>query len=378
MRGGNAKTLESNTKIKKQKGKCSFASRMCVQPILPKTPVFGVNNWYWAYGNISQESVLRETEYLCQMTEGTIHRPYMIIDDGWQLNRTYGLGAYIGGPWMPNDRFPDMYKLTSSIHERGVNTGIWFRPLLTLGRIPEEAKLANSAGGQIMDPSHPYTLDRVRKDAATIAGMGFDLIKHDFTTVDIFGSGLFEREHGVFFCKEDRCFYNQTKTTAMIVKELYCAIQEGVGQSLILGCNVIGHLSAGIHALQRVGDDTSGRSFEWTVRNAVNSMMRLPQNGKFFMIDPDCAAFTEKVSADRNLDFLEMCAFTGVTTLASVVPGILTSAQMKRIRSIYHMADQGGCGLNIENFDKTALPECFVSDDGVIRRIFNWESEYYG
>lgn len=357
---------------------CRFAARMCGHPKCPGTPVFGVNNWYWAYGRISEESVLRETDYLCEMTEGTKHSPYMIIDDGWQLNRTYGPGAYIGGPWMPNDRFPDMKRLTSAIHERGVKTGIWFRPLLTLGQIPEEAKLTVNAGGQIMDPSHPYTLERVKKDAAQIRSLGFDLIKHDYTCVDIFGSGLSEREHGVTFCREDRSFYDKSRTTAMIVKDLYCAIQEGAGDDEVIGCNVIGHLSAGIHSIQRVGDDTSGRSFEWTVRNGVNSMMRLPQNGRFFMVDPDCAAFTEKVSAEKNLDFLEMCALTGVTTLASVTPGILNPEQMERIRRIYRIADQGNSRLGIENFEKTALPEIFVSQDGGMRRVFDWESEYHG
>ena len=27
-----------------------FAQRMCEKPVLPKEPIFGVNNWYWAYG----------------------------------------------------------------------------------------------------------------------------------------------------------------------------------------------------------------------------------------------------------------------------------------------------------------------------------------
>lgn len=357
---------------------CGFASQMCEHPVLPKTPIFGVNNWYWAYGKISAESVLHETDYLLEMTRGTHHRPYMIIDDGWQMNRTYGTGAYIGGPWIPNDRFQDMEKLAAAIHEKGANAGIWFRPLLTLGAIPEEARLTNEAGGQIMDPSHPYTLERVQSDAERIRSWGYDLIKHDFTTFDTFGPALTAQSHGVTFGFANRSFYDKTRTTAMVIKDLYRAVQKGAGEADVIGCNVIGHLSAGIHSIQRVGDDTSGRSFEWTVRNGVNSMMRLPLNERFFIIDPDCAAFTEKVSVEKNLDFLEMCALTGVTTLASVTPGILKEEEMERIRRIYRLADSGTAHYGICNYEKNALPEKFVSEDGTMEKTFDWMSEYHG
>lgn len=71
-----------------------FAKKMCDNPVLPKTPVFGVNNWYWAYGDISCESVLKETDYLLEMTRGCKNKPYMIIDDGWQKHRIPGADYY--------------------------------------------------------------------------------------------------------------------------------------------------------------------------------------------------------------------------------------------------------------------------------------------
>lgn len=356
---------------------CAFASQMCATPVLPKAPIFGVNNWYWAYGKISTESVLTETDYLREMTADAVGSPYMILDDGWQLNRTYSKEAYIGGPWLPNDRFPDMQKLVRTIHEKNAKAGLWFRPLLTMGQIPDEAQLSLFRGGQIMDPSHPYTLERVQTDAARIRGWGFDLIKHDFSTFDLFGNEL-HATHRTGLCADTRKLYDNTRTTATVLKDLYRAVQRGAGEADVIGCNVVGHLSAGIHSVQRVGGDTSGRSFEWTVRNGVNSMMRLPLNGRFFINDPDCAAFTEKVSAEKNLDFLEMCALTSVTTLASVTPNILTKEEMTRIRRIYRMASLGGKHYGIANYEKTALPEVFVSPDGTEQKAFNWQSEYHG
>ena len=271
-----------------------------------------------------------------------------------------------------------MAKTADNIQKKGAKPGIWFRPLLTLGEIPDEARLAAAkTGGQLLDPSHPFTLARVRRDAATIRGWGYQLIKHDFTSFDSLGVGsLTSDKHGVEMFQKNWKMYDRTKTTATVLKNLYRAIQDGAGEADVIGCNVVGHLAAGIHSSCRVGGDTSGRSWEISVRNGVNSMMRLPLNDTFYRADPDCAAFTERVDADANLDFLEMCAITGVTTLASVTPGILTAEQMERIRRIYRIADRDEKRLGIVNFEKTATPETF--SDGEETRTFDWSRIYDG
>lgn len=356
-----------------------FAKMMCDNPVLPKEPIFGVNNWYWAYGKISRESVNIETDYLMQMCDGTKHRPYMIIDDGWQINRTYGRGSYIGGPWIANDKFGDMRKMVEDINAKGAKSGLWFRPLLAIGDIPEEAKLLSHYSGLSLDPTHPYTLEKVEKDAKSIVSWGFDLVKHDFSIIDYFGFGnLTPSFIADNLSKPNRACYNKSITAATATKNLYKTIQNAVGDKDIIGCDTVSHLTAGIHACYRAGGDTSGRNFEWTRRNGVNTMMRLPLNENFYLLDPDCAAFTEKVDPSLNLDFLEMCAITGVTTLASVTPGILTDKQMQRINEIYRIADKNESRYTIKYYDRTSVPEIFVSEDGKKEREFDWESAYDG
>ena len=108
----------------------------------------------------------------------------MIIDDGWQKNRVPGAGNYIGGEWEPNDKFKDMRKTADAIHAKDAKAGIWFRPLLTRGEVTKEAVLCEECGGIILDPSHPFTLEKAYNDAKKLSDWGFDLIKHDFTTGD--------------------------------------------------------------------------------------------------------------------------------------------------------------------------------------------------
>lgn len=358
----------------------AFSKKMCDNPVLPKTPIFGVNNWYWAYGDISYESVLKETDYLLEMTNGCKNKPYMIIDDGWQKNRVPGAGNYIGGEWEPNDKFKDMRKTADAIHLKGAKAGIWFRPLLTRGEVPKEAILCEECGGIILDPSHPFTLEKAYNDAKKLSDWGFDLIKHDFTTGDaVTGQKALTSERYDFeFTPENRKYYDNKKTTATILKDLYRAIQNGAGEKEVIACNAIGHLSAGIHSLYRIGNDTSGRSFEWTRRDGINSVMRLPLNNAFYNADPDCAAFTNMVRADINLDFLEMCAVTGMTTLASVTPGILKADEMRRINKIFKTADSGGGDFGIKNYEKNANPETFVSSDGKTEKHYDWNRVYDG
>ena len=356
----------------------SFAKKMCDNPVLPKTPIFGVNNWYWAYSHISFESVCQESAYLQEMTMGCKNRPCMIIDDGWQKNRIAGRGHYIGGEWEANDRFNDMRKMADEIRKRNQKAGLWFRPLLTQGNLPQGVAYADYAMGVVMDASHPYTLETVYQDAKKIRDWGYEVIKHDFSTLDITGLALTSDRHDYLLCKEGYRFFDKTKTTATIMKNLYKAIQLGAGDADVIGCNVIGHLSAGIHSTQRTGNDSSGRSFELTRRHSVNAVMRLPMNNMFFNVDPDCAAFTDMVSADINLDFLEMCALTGMTTLASVTPNILTDKEMQRINEIYKMADSGKYEYGIVNFTKTANPEIFISKDKKTIREFDWSKAYNG
>ncbi len=355
-----------------------FAQKMCDSPVLPKEPIFGVNNWYWAYGNISFDSVVKEADYLMEMTAGCKHRPAMIIDDGWQKERIVGRGQYIGGEWEPNDRFKDMAKMAEEIHKRNQKAGLWIRPLLTKGNLPTGVAYAEYDKGVVMDPSHAYTLEKVETDVRRIANWGYEIIKHDFSTLDITGIVLTSEFHNYQLCKGGYKFFDKTKTTATIIKNLYKAIQRGAGTADVIGCNVIGHLSAGIHSVQRTGNDSSGRSFEWTRRHSVNAVMRLPMNNTFFNVDPDCAAFTELVSADMNLDFLEMCALTGMTTLASVTPNILKEKEMQRINEIFKMADSGSYEYGIKNYSKTANPEIFISKDKKKVRAFDWSKAYNG
>ena len=341
-----------------------FCRIMCEKPLLPKSPVFGVNNWYWSYGNVTHDIVMTETDNLMDMCRDAKATPYMIIDDGWQVNRhATEAGNYIGGPWTSgNAGFPSMADTAARIKEKGAIPGIWFRPLLT-DKMEKRDLISpyqfDVKDGVALDPSHPETLALVAEDVKRIRSWGYELIKYDFSTFDIISrNGL--ADGGPHF-------YDRTKTSCTVIKEFYKTIADAAGEAVVLGCNTVNHLAAGILAAQRTGHDTSGRSYEITRAAATAAMIRLPQNNTFFSADPDCAAFTARVPIGANLDFLELCAITGMTTLASVTPGIIKGEDMKRIRRIYEIASLGG---------RDARPVNWVGHNAVTRYLCNDGEEF--
>lgn len=311
-----------------------FCSVMCTDPILPKEPVYGSNNWYYAYGVSSHDEILGDTDYLCQLAgEQVKNRPFMVIDDGWQVNHT---DTFNGGPWHTGNKdYPDMPGLARSIGEQGCRPGIWIRLLLTSDELlPESWRLENNRA--VLDPSVPEVIDYVKADIRRLVDWGYQLIKHDFSTFDLFGRWGFSMHPWV--TADGWSFADRSRTSAEIVVELYRAILEAAdGRAYILGCNCVGHLGAGLMQLQRVGDDTSGVDWERTRRMGVNTLaFRLPQNHAFFDIDADCVGILDgNIPWELNSQWLDLVARSGSSLFVSAKPGQLNEQQQRQLHQAF-------------------------------------------
>jgi hypothetical protein len=121
-----------------------------------------------------------------------------------------------------NRKFPDMPALAAEMKSLGVRPGIWMRPLLTSENVPESWRFprgrpCEDSGDNPLDPSVPEVLEQVRTDIARLAGWGYDLIKHDFSTFDIFGQwGVNMRTQ---MTNNGWHFADRSKTSAEIVLE---------------------------------------------------------------------------------------------------------------------------------------------------------------
>jgi alpha-galactosidase len=319
----------------------AFCALLSPSPRLPRSPVFGGNSWYSAYQNISAD-VIREMSGTVASLSPSGTRPYMVIDSGWQGG--IGLHAAAGGPWqVGNSDFPDMGRMAEEMRGLGVRPAIWTRPLLTMDRVPQSWCLAagrfpSQDPGRVLDPSVPEALVLVARDTARFTReWRYDLLKHDFTTWDIFGAWGFEMGRSV--TRDGWSFADRSRTSAEIVSALYKMIREAAGDALVLGCNTIGHLAAGLFELQRTGDDTSGREWERTRKMGVNTLaFRLPQHRAFFAADADCAAVTTEVPWPLARRWLDLVARSGTPLFVSHAKAALGTEQRDAIRAAFAAA----------------------------------------
>jgi alpha-galactosidase len=75
----------------------------------------------------------------------------------------------------------------------------------------------------------------------------------------------------------------------------------------------------------------------------VNTLAyRMPQNGAFFAIDPDCAAHTDQTPWELDRQFLDVVSRSGAALFISVDPRTITPEQKAAFRAAMQIALSGG------------------------------------
>lgn len=309
-----------------------FCGIMCENPRLPKKPVYGINDWYFAYGNNSKKLILDSTRSMAELAPASDNRPFSVVDDGWE-----GFDFQT-----PNDKFGDMSVVAAEIKKLGMKPGLWTRPLLAnsksnpTGLIPLRT---GESGDRYYDPTLPETLQRIDATIRRYKDWGFDLVKHDYTTYDFFGRWGFEMKDGM--TAPGWHFHDRSLTNAEILLKLYNTIRQAAGYMYLIGCNTVSHLSAGIFELNRIGDDTSGKEWARTLKMGVNTMgFRLPQHKTFYAVDGDCVGLTTQIPWEKNKQWLQLLAESGAPLFISAQPEATGPEQKAYIKTCFAMAAQ--------------------------------------
>lgn len=351
-----------------------LAARLCAVRRLPAAPVYGGNNWYYAYGQSSTPEILADAARIADWSGENANRPFMVIDDGWQIEHG---GGYNGGPWdRSNADYPDMAALAEGMKRMGVRPGIWLRPLLTRENVPESWKLqrpipeAELHGGCVLDPSVPEALEHIRGMFTQLEAWGYELIKQDFSTFDLLGRWGFQM--GARVTDEGWAFADRSKTTAMVIRGLYAAMRAGVrDQTLLMGCNTLPHLSAGVFELSRTGDDTSGRDWEKTRLMGVNTLaFRMLQHDIFQSCDADCVGLTRDIDWAMNAQWLDLLSRSGTPLFVSAAPDAVEAPQQKALREAFRRAAAPHAPAEPLDWMDNTCPALWRTDEGEFR--YNW------
>jgi alpha-galactosidase len=215
-----------------------------------------------------------------------------------------------------------------------IRPGIWIRPLLNSAP-PESWRLTRDTA--YLDPTIPDVLKLVADDIARLAGWGYQLIKHDFTTFDVTGRWGFQMAGSV--TRDGWHFANRGITTAEALTALYRTIRDAAGDAYLIGCNTVGHLGAGLFELQRTGDDTSGKHWERTRKMGVNTLaFRMPQHNTLFAVDADCVGLTSAIPWELNKQWLALLGKSGTPLFVSADPDALGPEQRKALTEAFALA----------------------------------------
>ncbi|MES2629413.1 MAG: hypothetical protein V4616_10645 [Bacteroidota bacterium] len=326
-----------------------FVRRMCDNPRLPKEPVYGINDWYYLYGDNSTEKILELTSFIAPLTEGLANRPFSVIDDGWF--KTSPAGPEKKYTWAedlnaPNSKFPDMKKLAADIKTAGMRPGLWTRPLAAPQSTPSNLRLPSISGKlrrfedmPVLDPSIPENITKIKGYFKTYKDWGYEMIKFDFTSYDLFG------RWGSTMVKEGAMtipgwnMNDRSRTNAEIVLDLYKAIREASGNMYIISCNTFSHLCAGLFEVNRIGDDTSGEEWDRTRQYGVNTLaFRGVHHDVFYAADADCVGITSKIPWEKTKKWLELVAYSGTPLFVSPQPEAIGEEQKQVLREAFKAA----------------------------------------
>ena len=350
---------------------CNFCRLLCPNPRTVSRPIFGGNDWYCNYGANTFDNILVHAKRIAECTKDCAYTPYMVIDDGWQIRHHFG-GWYNGGPWKEcNNKFGDMKKMAEAIEEAGCIPGIWFRPLVTMDACFASFVMKTDANFFVLDPSVPEALELIQSDIATIKSWGYKLIKHDFSTFEIWNR--WGGQVTDLLALDNVIFHDKTRTTAEIIKGFYTAIREAAGDNvLVMGCNTMSHLSAGLFELQRTGDDTSGVEWERTRNYGPNTLaFRSPQHQSFYLADADCVGITNEIEWAKNKQWLDVVAKSGTPLFVSIAADAYTEEIKEDLKKAF--AINTNCKTISRPLDwmETKIPTRWESECGV--DTYNWE-----
>jgi alpha-galactosidase len=321
-----------------------FCKMMCDKPVLPAKPVYGINDWYFAYGNNSREMILQTTGMMAELAVDTSNTPFSVIDMGWSVKPAKTNEEYVWGDdyTRSNSKFGDMSLVASDIKKLGMRPGLWTRPLQANAKdnpsslIPVR-KDQTDLKERYLDPTIPENLLRITGTIRLYKTWGYELVKHDYTSYDLFGRWGFEMN-------ETRTvagwhFQDRSRTNAEIILELYRTIRQAAGDMYLIGCNTFSHLSAGIFELNRIGDDTSGNEWARTLKMGVNTLgFRLPQHNTFYAADGDCVGLTTKIPWEKNKQWLRLLAESSAPLFISAQPEALGAEQKLYIKKAFSEA----------------------------------------
>ena len=149
-------------KVRNSDGQDQKAFKLIVGDRLALTPPMGWNSWYIHLYYVTDAHMRQATDIMIASGMADYGYMYVNIDDGWSKKEGDEPYRNYCGNILPNEKFPDMERLTEYIHSKGLRAGIYTSP------------------GPLTCGKYVGSYQHEQIDAQQFAKWGFDFLKYDW------------------------------------------------------------------------------------------------------------------------------------------------------------------------------------------------------
>ncbi len=315
-----------------------FATLLDNDRLLPEQPVYG---WNVAHGaRLGPQALLEQAQLVADLSENTVNRPFFVLGEGWQQ------GAPVRGTvgMHPAPELGDPGALAHEIADRDCRPGLWLRPLLSAEAdhaawaLPAQ-RFTSAPIGRVLDPTHPATIEIMRRDLARALDWGFELIRVDLTTTDLLGAWSPYPSHST---EEGWRFRDRSLTTAEVLRNLYACLHDAIADGALLAAsNTLGHLTAGHVHLQHI---SLGAGREPRVHPHIAGINALGfrgfHHGALYAAESDAVSLHPRFPWTLAEQWLRLLAASGTPCFVEAGQDPLSDAQLRALRSAFSQASR--------------------------------------
>ncbi len=346
-------------------------------------------SWYIYYQNVTEEEVVRNTDWLAANL-GKFGCEYVQIDDGWQ---TKGHGHGENRDWFVtyDKQFPKGMKwLAGYIKSKGLVPGIWLCPFgqsdarlfaeqpdlfvrrpdgTSIGEDPEAADPArriNWVGRYFIDPTGPAGQAYLKKLFAMLCPeWGYEYVKID-------GQGGMQHVYGMW----QKQLQNPQMPGDIAYRYGLAAIKDVMGpRRFLLNCGG-GWASPGFCEGIRTGGDV-GANWSGMQPAILCTMSHLYKNNIVWWTDPDVVCVRPPLTLEQARVWATLLGITGQLLMSSDKMYDLPEERVELLRRIYPVADIRPMDLYPIK-GKARIFDLRISKPGVgdwdVVALFNWNA----
>ena len=334
----------------------AFCRTMCDQPRLPAKPLYGSNNWYYAYGrNTSAEASLKDAALMAELMPATPeNRPFVVIDMGWGAARD-GAGPVAA----TSKRYPDMAALARGMKDLGVRPGIWMRPTLhdrqNQPRVWRLPPAGGRPGGELIaiDPSIPEALAYIAEKRRPGSRLG---LRTDQARL------LHLRPHRPLGFRNGPGPHRQRAGTSTIAprpprRSSWTSTGPSRGRRRRRPARLQHHRAPGGGPGGGAAHRRRHQRQEWsrTRKMGVNTLaFRMAQHNTFFAADADCVPITRAIPWSLTKQWLDLVARSGTALFLSADPAAVDAEQKPALKAALAAAaatHQPGVAAGLDGHD---------------------------